>query len=213
MVRRYDAGRDGVSTVKFPIAGPILVGFGFGLSMVMLLQAITVLSGWSTVYDGRGQFTVESCSVEPGRMTGTLECSGLLVRQTNPEPVSSTLFGSQAAFGSTTPDSGTVVETYYRLGDTTRAYPVDGRTVMLARILIGLVPHLFLIGGSALWLLGCLLTGNVAKEDAELGPFGSRFPQQFGLRARGRMWIVVGLLWWLFDRMAVDQLLGTAPLA
>jgi hypothetical protein len=141
-----------------------------------------------------------------------LECSGVLVPESNPRPLSSTLTGAQAAFGSTAPGAGTVIETYYRVGDTTLAYPLEGRTMVLARIVVGVVPYVFLVGGTAAWLLGCLLTRHIAKEDAELSPFHYRFPQRFGLRPRGTTWALVGLAWLLFDRLAVDQLLGAAVL-
>ncbi|MDH3684306.1 MAG: hypothetical protein OEV40_30660, partial [Acidimicrobiia bacterium] len=191
------------------------IGAAVLLTMVLLfiLRAASSLATWTEVYGPTGGFTVEECSTEPNRLGARIECGGSLEPAANPQPTSSVLVGPKSAFGSILPSSGDVIEAYHRVGDTSRSFPVEGRSIELARAMIGVVPLVFIAGGLACWLLGWLLTHGASREDRERCPDHYRWPARFVLRPRGAMWAAVGLVWLVFDRYAVGDLLGSAGLS
>lgn len=193
-------------------AAAVVVGVGFVVSLVLLLQGLTVLGNWSTGYGGRGDFTVGECQVDSGRLAKQVRCQGRLIPENNPRPLTSEMIGPRAAFGSSAPSPGDVVEVYFQPGDSTKSYPLEGRTTELIRAVVGVIPIVFLVVGTGAWLSGWLLTRHIPRDDAERSPHRYRFPQRFGLRPRGAAWAVVGALWWLADRWFVDELLGSAGL-
>lgn len=190
----------------------VVVAAGWLVSIFLLVDGLTVLSTWSTGYGGRGAFTVESCSRETGRFSQQIRCSGDIVPEGNQRPITSVLIGPRAAFGSEIPPSGDVIEAYHGAGDTSRAFPLEGRTTELIRAIVGIVPIVFLFGGTATWLLGWFMTRNIPREEGERMPDRHRFPQRFALRPNGATWALVGALWWMGDRWFIDDLLGTAGL-
>jgi hypothetical protein len=207
-MRRPTAGRRGLRTV-----GPLLIAGIFIVSIVLLLQRLSVLTAWPALYGERGAFTVEECTTSRPVVFTTIECPGQLVPEAATDGRSSTLRGPLAAIGSTVPGGGTVIEVYYRRGEPTVVYPVEGRPTELARLVIGVVPLVFLVGGAGAWLAGWLLTHSISRDDAERSPFRYRFPQRFSLRPAARVWILVGAGSWLLDRYLVDDLLGTVGVA
>lgn len=190
----------------------VVVGIGFVVSLILLLQGLTVLGNWTTTYGGRGGFTVEECQVVSGRLSNQVRCQGRLVPDENPRPLTSEMIGPQAAFGSSAPSPGAVVEVYFQRGDSTKSYPLEGRTTELIRAVVGVIPTVFLVAGTGAWLGGWSLTRHIPRDEVERSPYRHRFPQRFGLRSRGAAWALVGALWWLADRWFVDGLLGSAGL-
>lgn len=192
---------------------PIGVAILLAVVVVLVLQALGSLTSWNEVYGPKGAYTVDACETEASRLGSRIVCSGSLEPEGSTEPVDSTLIGPKSAFGSTPPRSGQVIEVYYRSGDATTTYPVEGRSIELARAMIAVVPLLFVAGGLGCWLLGWLLTHGASREDRERRPDHYRWPARFVLRSRGAMWALVGLAWLLVDRYAIDDLLGSAGLS
>jgi hypothetical protein len=193
------------------IAPPILAGLALAIALVLLLQALWVFRSWSTVYGAQGQFVVEQCQVEPGYVSDRVECGGVLETADGFER-SSIMSGSLASFGSMPPPAGATVVVYYRVGATGRAYPLEGRTTELARFIFGSVPLVFIVGGIGAWLAGWLLTNHIESDERAQSPVDYVFPQRFSLKRGGVTWLIVGLAWWLGDRLFVDRLLGTVGL-
>jgi len=188
---------------------PIAIGIGFMLALLDLLQGSGVLGGWSTLYNERAGFVVESCAGQTGIVLDSVHCEGELLPESAPAAVRSTMNGTAAAFGVDVPRRGQRIEVYYRADDTSVAYPLEGRATELARFIIGLIPLLFIAGGTAGWLLGWAMTRRVAPEEAEAAPWRFAFPQRFALQGATVKWILVGLTWLLIDRWFIDKILGT----
>lgn len=187
----------------------VVVGVGLLVSAVLLIQGLTLLNTWSSGYGGRGEFTVEGCVIESPRFSGHVVCRGQLLPNDNPRPLTSELRGPEAAFGSEVPTAGEIVPVYFRPDDTTSSFPSEGRMVELARAIAGVVPLVFLVFGTAAWLLGWFLTRETSRTDAEERLYAQSVPARFALRPRGAAWALFGATWWLADRWIVNDLLGT----
>ena len=203
-----DEGRGLRSTASGVIA-PILVGLGLAVSIIVFLQALSVLTTWSTEYGQQAVFTVERCETTKRLIFSSVECEGSLNPVDGGEPRPSTLRGAPSAFGSTIPSAGATVPAYHRLGEASASYPWDGRSTEFARAVMAVVPRLFLVVGTAAWLAGWLLTHAINAQEAERSPFRFRFPHRFLLKPSGVRWVVVGLIWLAIDLFVVDDLLGT----
>ena len=195
----------------FAIAPPIIAGIGLALALVLLLQAVSVLHGWSTLYGPQGRFRVDQCLAYPGYISDRVECGGVFISSDGSERTS-TMVGPLGSFGSKPPPAGATVAVYHRIGVTDQAFPSEGRMTELARLIIGTVPLLFIVGGAGGWLAGWFLTSHTRSDESGRDPFDYVFPQRFGLQRGGVFWLIVGFGWWLVDRLFVDQLLGTAGL-
>ncbi|MCP3988994.1 MAG: hypothetical protein GY724_07965 [Actinomycetia bacterium] len=190
---------------------PVMAGLGLAIALVFLVQALSVLRGWSTLYGSEGSFTVKECAVYPGRFSDHVECSGTFT-PTDGSARTSTMAGPLGAIGSVTPRAGATVAAYHRVGITSTVYPLEGRTTELARLILGVVPLVFVVGGMGTWLVGWLLTNHITSNEAAPDPFSFTFPQRFAMRRGGATWLGVGIIWLLLDLFFVDQLLGTAGL-
>ena len=189
---------------------PAVVGIVLVVALVLLLRGLGVLGSWSEIYGPSGRFVVEECAATPGRLSARAECDGTLLLG-DVDPVPSTLVGPEASFGADLPQAGAEVEVYHRAGDVSRSFPVAGRPTELARVIVGLIPLFFVVGGLGCWLVGWMLTrgfdpDGTARSRRE--PWSARF----ALRPRGITWATVGFAWLLVDRLVVGELLGTAGL-
>jgi hypothetical protein len=183
------------------------------VSLLVLLRGVGLLGSWTQMYEPEGRFVVEACGESGGRVGARAVCSGKLVLDRGRgADVVSTLVGPKSSFGTTMPDAGTEVDAYYRAGDTSRSFPEEARPRELARVLVGLIPFVFLVVGFSCWLLGWALTGGANAAERERNANRYPFPGRFALRGRGVAWAVVGLAWLAFDRFLVGDLLGTAGL-
>lgn len=191
---------------------PVVVLLVMLVALFGFVRGVSALRSWDTNYAGTGSFTVTGCSVEVGRLADQVRCDGTL-RLTQPvETINATVVGPKAAFGSVTPRPGTELEVYHRIGVTDEVFPAAGRSTEFARSFVGVVPLFFVAIGAALWLVGWLLTRGISRQDAERRIDRYRFPTRFVLRPRGALWALLGIGWFVFDRYAVDGLVGSAGL-
>ncbi len=190
---------------------PVLAGVALLVFLAMLLQGFSLLGSWTETYEPTGRFTVNECSAPKGRIGTRVECTGDLV-PSGGGSITSTLVGPRAAFGSETPRSGEIIDAYYRAGDTSRSFPSEGRSTELARVIAGLAPLVLLVGGLACWIAGWFLTRGHDAADPERRADHYAWPARFALRPRGAAWALLGLGWWVFDRLVVGDVLGAAGL-
>ncbi|MGF1598499.1 MAG: hypothetical protein ACFCVK_16475 [Acidimicrobiales bacterium] len=193
--------------------GVTAVGLLLLASLVATVHQIAALRGWTSTFAGHGEFSVSSCAVEPGLAADRVRCRGELAIVDGETAVVSTLIGPRSAFGSTVPDDGDVIEAYHRVGEPGVAYPMAARTIELARSLVSVLPLSFVLIGSAAWLAGWLATRGLDRDDGVRRPYRYTFPQRFGLRPRGVLWLTVGLTLVAGDELVLDGLLGSSGLA
>ncbi len=193
--------------------GPVLIGLVLLAAGVGLARELTTATGWTTTFGERGRFVATACAEEPLRLASRVTCDGAFTGATATEGAPAVLVGPGAAFGPDTPVGGARIEAYHRVGEPSVVYPEQGRSAELARLLLGTLDGLFLVGGAGTWLLGWALTRNIPAEEAERHPYRHRFPLRFGLRRRAARWLGMGALLWIGDRFLLDDLLGTVGLA
>ena len=191
---------------------PVLAALALLVFLAMLLQGFAVLGSWSQTFEPTGRFTVSECSAPQGRIGTRVECTGELLPGGGGGSIDSTMVGPRAAFGSATPQPGTIVDAYYRAGDTTRSFPVEGQSTELARAVAGLAPLILVVGGLATWIAGWFLTRGIDTADPQRLADHYSWPARFTLRPRGATWALLGLVWWVFDWLIVDGVLGVAGL-
>lgn len=194
------------------VMAPVLAVAGLAVSVVLLVDGLGVLGNWTTILSDRGTFTVSGCVTSRELVFDSVECTGELVPDDGGPTRSVVLVGPLSAVGSSPPPAGTEIEVYANPGVRWRVYPIGGRSTELARVVIGMVPKVFLVGGFGAWLLGWLLTCRIDPAVARTMPDRVRFPQRFSLRSGGRAWILVGAVLSMGDRYFLDDLLGTAGL-
>lgn len=181
------------------------------VAVLLLLRGVGVLGSWTEIYGPAGRFVVDECATASGRLATRAECSGALLIDDG-DGVRSLMVGPKASFGSAMPQSGSEVDAYYRAGSPSRSFPLEARPTELARVIVGLVPLIFIVGGLGCWLIGWVLTRKISADEAQRNPFRFALPSRFALRPRGLRWAIVGLAWFAFDQFLVSDLLGTAGL-
>ncbi|MEL7157467.1 MAG: hypothetical protein AAFN30_12805 [Actinomycetota bacterium] len=193
---------------------PVVAGLLLFVSFIGLLQALGSIGGWTARYESQGVFDTDRCVSAPLLVTSRVTCEGEVTAASAdaPEPWPATMTGPQAAFGQNPPVGGELVPVYFHPSDAAAVYPLEGRTTELIRMLLGRFDALFVFVGAAAWLAGWYLTRQIPAADAEFRPYQFRFPQRFGLRSLGVKWMLVGIGWWLFDRLLLNDLLGTVGL-
>lgn len=190
----------------------MIVGLLLIVSLVGVLAAVGSIGGWSSTYRPEGVFESDRCTTEPLPVTSRVTCTGLVTPEADPRALPASMVGPQAAFGSRPPVGGELITVYFREGDTSEVYPVEGRTTELIRMLLGRFDSLFILVGSVSWLFGWYLTRHIPRDVGEFRPYRYRFPQRFGLQTTAAKWMAVGIGWWLIDRLVLDDLLGTVGL-
>ncbi len=195
-----------------PYLLPVAAGVVLIVAVVLLALRMASVTSFSSTYSGEGRFEVERCTTEARLGGTTITCTGLLVPAGDPQPISTELVGPAAGFGSAAPAAGEAVDAYYEVGNTSRAFPVEARSVEFARSLASVVPLVLIVGGLLGWMVGWIVTRNVHPVVAERYAEQTSWPARFELRPRGLRWMVVGFVWFLIDRWVVDGLLGTVGL-
>ncbi len=208
--RRTDRARHRARRTQRTVA-PIAAGVVLVVAVVLLLRGVGVLGSWTEIYGTGGRFVVDECTTGDGRFGTRAECAGALFFEGG-DGVSSILVGPKASFGSAMPQTGAEIAAYYRAGSPGRSFPLEARPTELARVIVGLVPLIFVAGGLGCWLVGWALTRRISVADADRNPFLFPVPSRFALRPRGVRWALVGLSWFTFDRFLVGDLLGTVGL-
>ena len=193
------------------ILAPVAVAVALVVAVVLLLRGVGVLGSWSEIYGPSGRFVVDECATGTERFAARAACSGELFIDEG-SGVASLMIGPKASFGSAMPQSGAEVDAYYQAGSPGRSFPLEARPTELARVIVGLVPLVFVVGGLASWLVGWALTRRINIDEAQRNPFSFALPSRFALRPRGLRWASVGLAWFAFDQLLVGDLLGTAGL-
>jgi hypothetical protein len=179
------------------------------VALWLLLGVAVLLVSWTGGYNSQGELTIETCDTRQEGWFRQLRCDGELVAEPGAEPVPSIAVGSVTAFEEAEPKPGSVVEVFYQAGEPSLTYPQRGRSVELARAILGMMPVTILIVGLATWLLGWALTRTLSPFDAVLS---HDVAQRFLLRSYGLKWIVVGALWLAADRLLLTRLLGPVGL-
>ncbi len=203
-----EAALDSRQRSQVGLIKPALVSIAFLIFLLLLVKGVSAISSMDVTYGAEGRFVVESCSAVERQIV----CEGLLTPEGQLESVGSTMVGPRSTFGSETPRRGAEIEAYYRVVEPAQSFPERGRGAELARLFLGIIPLLFLVGGLASWLVGWLLTKGIPRAEAERTADHYRFPARFVLRPRGLLWACVGFVWYVADAKFVDQLLGSAGL-
>jgi hypothetical protein len=193
----------------------VLGGLALLGALWLLLAAATMLWSWTGNYGARGELTVDRCETAERMLSQQLRCRGqLVVESDDPEAAATpaTALGGTAAFGRSAPEPGTVIAVYYRAGDPSLVYPERGRSVELARVILGVMPLAILVAGLSAWLLGWWLTRRPSPAEAPGRPGRSPLSARVALRSHGLLWVVVGALWLAADQLLITGLLGPIEL-